>query len=87
MKEDSLDVELAALASKLNADHVALLSLVLLISKQLGLSDIDGLTPQKWYEQQRVIQLEKRLLQIEDRNPRLAAVMQQQIDAWKKPPV
>jgi hypothetical protein len=79
-------LELACTAARLNADRMALLGLALSIANHVGLRDLDGLPVQKWYERQRLVEMERFLIQIEDVNPALAAVLQQEIDALKNPP-
>ena len=76
--------DFTAIAARLNSNHVALLGVTLAIAKHIGLNELDGLPIQNWYEKQRLAELEKFLIEVEDADPALAAALQQQIDIWRK---
>jgi hypothetical protein len=50
------------------------------LSAKAGFSEIEGVPPLDWLRQQEAIQLQKALIQLEDRNPTVAAHMQRIFD-------
>lgn len=80
------EIELAAACAQLGADNMAVRAFTLRVAAAAGLTQLDGLPLNKWIDKRRIEELEKMLIKVEDSAPDLAALIQQQIDAWKLPP-
>jgi len=70
----------AAYFATLQADADALAALLLAGLASLGLHSLDGLSPTEWLLEKRKLELQKRLIALEDTNPAAAAALQQYID-------
>lgn len=76
---------LSALSLRLYADNSALLSLSVSIALHVGLTELDGVPLQQWYEQKRRGFAQKILLQIENDDPSAAAALQKVVDDFQWP--
>ena len=68
----------------LRADTAANLGAIEAISRACGLQAIDGLTVLQWHAKQRLVELEKALISLEDLDTALAAQIQRHIDQARK---
>jgi len=57
-----------------------LLALVQLLSKRIGLTNIEGLSLRDWFQKEKEDQIERILIHFEDKNPSAAAFLQQMLD-------
>lgn len=78
------DEELRLAIVVLRADYAAALAAIEAVSRAVKLSLIDGLPLLKWVERQRVVELEKILIALEDSDPALAAALQARVDQARK---
>jgi hypothetical protein len=62
----------------------ALLFLCRSIAQRSGISEIDGLPIDDWFQRQKHLQLEDILLRAEDRDPGYAALLQSLVDESRK---
>ena len=81
----ALRTQIAAQGAMLTSDHMALLSLVEFLVASSGVTVLDGVSVQKWYQKQRLVELEKFLIRLEDVDPGAAALLQREIDFVRKP--
>jgi|688.fasta_scaffold531433_1 hypothetical protein len=57
-----------------------LLALVVLIFERLGLTALEGLSVRDWFQKEKMDQIERILIHFEDKNPSVAALLQQMLD-------
>ena len=65
-------------------DLTTLLGLCAEIARAAGVERINGLAPVKWHARRRAVELQRGLEELEDLDPALAAMVQQQIDESRK---
>jgi hypothetical protein len=64
----------------LRSDVTALIAALEAVAERAGVADVGGLSVAAFHARQRVRELQRELLAIEDDDPALAALVQQQID-------
>lgn len=57
-----------------------LLTLVEFLSERMGVKDVEGLPVRDWFDKEKGEQIERILIHLEDKNPTVAAFLQQTID-------
>jgi hypothetical protein len=57
-----------------------LLALVKEVAKRTGLTQLDGQPLRDWFQKEKLAQLQRALIQIEDSSPGVAAYLQKQVD-------
>lgn len=81
--ENELNKQSAMLLS-LRADCLANQALIEAIAKTIRVDGVDGLTFFQWHAKNRIAQLERLLILLEDSNPALAAALQHHVDQARK---
>lgn len=86
MSGDSQDTftSVALLALIAKADREALLAAIEQVGRKAGVETIEALSIHDWFSQQRVLALEDELVSLEDKNPALAAMLQDHLDKLKR---
>ena len=65
----------------MQAQVEVLRDLVFVVAEQLGISSVDGLSLPAWFQREKLARLEHILIRFEDRNPEVAAWLQELVDA------
>jgi hypothetical protein len=81
---ERLAKQVATISLLAQADIAALLHLCDAVASKLGVTEIEGLAVIDWYNRQRRAELDRLLLESEDMNPWLGALLQQRIDEAKR---
>ncbi len=66
------------------AETEALLELCQVLARRLGIREIDGLPLIDWFQREKVARMDSMLIDLEDKNPALAAQFQTIIDDCKR---
>jgi len=66
------------------AETEVLLSMCEMLARRLGIDKIDGLTLTDWFQREKVSRMDVMLIELEDKNPALAAKFQKIVDDCKK---
>jgi hypothetical protein len=66
------------------AETEALLELCQVLARRVGVHEIDGLALIDWFQREKVARMERMLIDLEDKNPAIAAQFQSIIDDCKR---
>ncbi len=81
-KDTFVSISLSLLIA--NAERDVLLKSIELVARAAHMETIEGISFPDWFSQQRVLALEDELVSIEDKNPALAAMLQDHLDKLKR---